>query len=277
MKNELKEQVSILVNPYPISQEFSIYEVGYEHCRKTKPVEYKPIDYWVLHYCVSGSGFLSTQNHEFVKVTPGDLFLIPEETKNRYYPDNSDPWTYIWIGLKGSLVDTYLKKIGFGKEKTIKQMPFNQTIQSLFYDIYHTFKKEDFSNHLAFFRLFHYLSSFQDIKESTSSRETLFKEIKDYIEDSSNDDWNVTHIANTFNIDRTYLFKLFQQYLNISPSDYLKSLRLERACSLLRKTSLPITEISYELGFNSCSYFSKFFYKEMQLSPRGYRQQFITR
>lgn len=48
-----KNDVSVLFNNNPISEDFHLYECGYEECKPTKPYEFVPIDYWVIHYCIS--------------------------------------------------------------------------------------------------------------------------------------------------------------------------------------------------------------------------------
>ncbi|WP_436635192.1 helix-turn-helix domain-containing protein, partial [Latilactobacillus sakei] len=46
---------------------------------------------------------------------------------------------------------------------------------------------------------------------------------------------------------------------------------------LLRKSSLSITDISYECGFTSSSYFSKFFQSNMGMKPIQYRNRFVIK
>ena len=43
MQNVFTNNVSILINDQPISQEFHLYEAGYEKCRPTKPTEFAPL------------------------------------------------------------------------------------------------------------------------------------------------------------------------------------------------------------------------------------------
>lgn len=97
------EEADILVNNQVLMPDFHVYEVGFEHCRPTKPVEYVPIDYWVLHYCVSGEGYFSLTGTTEKHIQSGDLFMIPAHFGNRYYPkasksmDLSLDWV-IWTG-----------------------------------------------------------------------------------------------------------------------------------------------------------------------------------
>ncbi|MFZ4355885.1 AraC family transcriptional regulator, partial [Enterococcus gallinarum] len=84
MQNVFTNNVSILINDQPISQEFHLYEAGYEKCRPTKPTEFAPINYWVLHYCSDGEGYFSTPFMEKQHITAGDLFMIPANCRNIY-------------------------------------------------------------------------------------------------------------------------------------------------------------------------------------------------
>lgn len=75
-----KNDVSVLFNNNPISKDFHLYECGYEECKPTKPYEFVPIDYWVIHYCIAGEGIFQIedkQNH----IKAGDIFMIPPYTK----------------------------------------------------------------------------------------------------------------------------------------------------------------------------------------------------
>ena len=68
---------------------------------------------------------------------------------------------------------------------------------------------------------------------------------------------------------------LFQKYLKISPSQYLQQYRLSKACTLLRKTSLSITDISYTVGFQHAPYFTKLFTQYIGETPSEYRKEYM--
>lgn len=276
MFDSFERHVSILTNSEQLDTEFHLYEVGYEKCRPTKPYEYIPIDYWVLHYCVAGEGYFSTPIVPKQKITPGDVFLIPANSRNMYYPNPENPWTYRWVGFSGKAVEAYMKKIGFDLETCILKGTIDVKLSTLFESIYSEFKKGN-----LFAALSHSFSLFNDLMQKnheetpTSISEQLFKEILAYIDENYTYNLSITEIAKHHNIDRTYLFKLFMRYMEIGPSIYIQTLKLEKACSLLRKSSLNITDISYQTGFSSPSYFSKFFFSKMNMTPLNYRNRFI--
>ncbi len=72
-------------------------------------------------------------------------------------------------------------------------------------------------------------------------------------------------------VSRDYLGRIFHQELGLSPWDYLLRCRIRRQ-ELLRETSLSITEIATQVGFDDPSYFGRLFRKEVGRSPRQYRE-----
>ena len=69
-------------------------------------------------------------------------------------------------------------------------------------------------------------------------------------------------------VGERYLRKLFSQYLNLSPVDYLNQIRLNKAIELLRNTEMSIKEVCFACGFQSPQYFSRLFKQQMGITPR---------
>jgi AraC-like DNA-binding protein len=67
--------------------------------------------------------------------------------------------------------------------------------------------------------------------------------------------------------------KLFKESTGESPNQYHLNLRLDKAKELLHTTNLNVTEVAYNLGFESVFYFSKLFKKKNGVSPKSYRAQ----
>lgn len=66
--------------------------------------------------------------------------------------------------------------------------------------------------------------------------------------------------------------RLFQEWAGTTPQNYLSQHRLQEARWLLAMTDLPVNVIAQRLGFDSLSYFTRFFKRETRLTPREYRQ-----
>ncbi|MBY0219504.1 helix-turn-helix domain-containing protein [Paenibacillus illinoisensis] len=96
-----------------------------------------------------------------------------------------------------------------------------------------------------------------------------------YMEDHYLEPLTLEGIAGKSNISVRHLNRIFRSYYQMTPIAYMLTLRLERACSLLKHSSLPITQISYECGFNDSNYFTRQFRKAYGVSPKVYRQNHI--
>lgn len=67
----------------------------------------------------------------------------------------------------------------------------------------------------------------------------------------------------------------FRTVFGETPHRYLQRRRIERAMDLLRETDRSVTEISFDVGFNSFGTFSRTFSAIVGQSPTGYRERFI--
>ena len=80
-------------------------------------------------------------------------------------------------------------------------------------------------------------------------------------------------IARIANVSNSYLWKTFKKYLNMAPTEYINSLRIELAYDLIVKTNYSLSNIASKVGFNDYSYFYKKFYNRYDISPKMLRKQ----
>ena len=76
-------------------------EFGFEKCLPKKPavVNIKQ-NVNIIHYVVSGKGKLFIDDKEY-DIRQGDMFALPLNKKNAYWPDEKEPWHYFWISYFG--------------------------------------------------------------------------------------------------------------------------------------------------------------------------------
>jgi AraC family transcriptional regulator len=70
----------------------------------------------------------------------------------------------------------------------------------------------------------------------------------------------------------SHFSRVFKQQTGFSPYDYVLVSRLNRAKEYLQKTSMTVSEIAYEVGFNSDTNFIFFFKSNTGLSPAKFRK-----
>ena len=78
--------------------------------------------------------------------------------------------------------------------------------------------------------------------------------------------------ARELHMNQSYFCRLFKNAFGYTFEKYVLIYRLEKARLLLTTTVLPVTEIAFNLGFCSCSYFSKAFKERFNMTPTSYRK-----
>ena len=70
-----------------------------------------------------------------------------------------------------------------------------------------------------------------------------------------------------------YFSRLFKEEVGENFSTYLIRYRLNRAREMLKKTDMKISEISYQVGYSTQSYFSRLYKKYMGKTPEEERSK----
>ncbi|MGD0032703.1 AraC family transcriptional regulator [Paenibacillus illinoisensis] len=80
-------------------------------------------------------------------------------------------------------------------------------------------------------------------------------------------------IASAGAVCRSRCCTLFNKYVGQTPNNYVTQYRLQKSCEMLKETQRSISEIALACGFQSASYFSSIFRKQMGVVPQHYRKQ----
>lgn len=87
----------------------------------------------------------------------------------------------------------------------------------------------------------------------------------------------VEQLAACAMVSRRGCFRLFQENLHMTPMEYIRSYRLQKACRMLAEGREPVTEIGAACGLGSSSYFGKVFREAFGCSPGEYRKNWHDR
>ena len=92
-----------------------------------------------------------------------------------------------------------------------------------------------------------------------------------YINENYEYDISIEELAEKFGVSSRYLRKCFKEETGISCSQYIASLRIEKAKEMLWSGSETVTEIAARAGFNSSQYFCRVFQQYTGMTPLEYR------
>ena len=94
---------------------------------------------------------------------------------------------------------------------------------------------------------------------------------KEYILDHFTKNISLNELATHCYVSPFHFSRVFKQYSNYSPYQYLQLIRLKHAETLIRTTDLPIADICFRSGFNRVDYFSTAFSKKFLAPPSKYK------
>jgi AraC-like DNA-binding protein len=103
--------------------------------------------------------------------------------------------------------------------------------------------------------------------EASRTLKKALEIVEKYIDDPL---FNVEKMAEEMHMSRASLHRKLKSIAGISPSDFIRSVRLKRAAALLRKKVDSITQVGFMVGFDDQSHFSRSFKKQFGVSPSEY-------
>ena len=115
------------------------------------------------------------------------------------------------------------------------------------------------------------------LKHTLGTQQPKLQKVVELMEANVEEPITLDELADYADVSRRQLERLFQKYLNCSPSRYYLNLRLMRARQLLKQTSMSIIEIASVCGFVSTPHFSKCYREYFNIPPRDERQEHYPR
>lgn len=92
----------------------------------------------------------------------------------------------------------------------------------------------------------------------------------DWIDVHYHESISLQQLSGHCGMNEKYLCRLFKEYTDRTPIDYVNHLRIENACHELAAGNKSITETAFDCGFNDLGYFSRTFKKYKGLTPKEY-------
>ena len=123
-----------------------------------------------------------------------------------------------------------------------------------------------FAQHLS-------MVSNQIVVQQEYSEPPVITRAKEYINQHQTEDISLGQVAKAVNTSTFYFCKMFKKVTGINFTDYVSRVRIENSKNLLLNPNLRISEIAYEVGFQSLTHFNRVFKKIVGQSPTEYRGQ----
>ncbi len=127
---------------------------------------------------------------------------------------------------------------------------------------------EIFAQHLS-------MLSNQVVMQQENSEPPVITRAKDYIREHQTENLRLANVARAVNTSTFYFCKMFKKVTGVNFTDYLSRVRIEKSKNLLLNPNLRVSEIAFEVGFQSLTHFNRVFKKIVGQSPTEYRVQLL--
>ena len=94
--------------------------------------------------------------------------------------------------------------------------------------------------------------------------------MQDYIEKNRTEDIRLSELARASLFSQWYSYRLFQEYIGLTPTEYIRKYRLTQAARRLRTGKVKVIDAAYDAGFSNADTFTRAFYREFGLNPGDY-------
>ena len=102
---------------------------------------------------------------------------------------------------------------------------------------------------------------------------TMMRVFKFIVDNAGNPELKIDNISNEIGMSRSVLYNKVKATTGMTPVDFVRHIRIKKACEMLRKTDDTLASIAFAVGFTDPKYFSKVFKKETGIVPTEYRNR----
>ena len=91
--------------------------------------------------------------------------------------------------------------------------------------------------------------------------------MQDFIENNKSEEISLSDLARASLFSPWYAYRLFRDYLGLTPTEYIRKYRLTQAAKQLRSGKVKVIDAAYDAGFANVDTFTRAFYREFGLNP----------
>ena len=233
------------------------------------------LDYQLL-YIVSGKGHFYFHGEDRV-VYAGRMVLIQPRQEQRYEYFGEDKTEVYWVHFTGSDVKNILRSYNIPMDDPIFYSGASSTYSYLFKEMIHELQncKTGYEDLLTMYLRQIFLLVQRTRQEERPTVSTYIQEemefARRYFNEHYNEPISIQEYAESRNMSVCYFQRNFKQIVKHTPMQYLLTIRVNNAASLLKTTDYSMAEIAAIVGYEDPLYFSRLFRKIKGVSPRDYR------
>ncbi|WP_270418228.1 hybrid sensor histidine kinase/response regulator transcription factor [Bacteroides intestinalis] len=100
--------------------------------------------------------------------------------------------------------------------------------------------------------------------------QSIIDSIEQHLEET---EYDLEQLATEMNMSKSTLYRKIKSMTGLTPLDFVRNIKMKRACMMLLSCTQNISEIAYAVGFSTPKYFTKCFKDEFGITPTEYQQK----
>lgn len=246
---------------------------GKEACLKDKAVTRGKTVYVTFHYILSGKGYVKYDN-KIKTVKANEVLFFDCGSEVEYYPDQDDPWEYVYFGITGLMRSTVKERLGLNCVAIIQPRKPDM-LRKRFLQMYNSLLNTGEKSFTSLGCLYLLLADFEKLlvkPVKDTLRRKYVKQALNFIQNNLSTNITVEEIADNCALSSAYLSRCCKEVLGITLKECLIGARMQVACSYLINTMVSVSDICRIAGYKEKKYFMKEFKKLYGVSPSEYRK-----
>lgn len=102
--------------------------------------------------------------------------------------------------------------------------------------------------------------------------QSIIASIEQHLEES---EFDLERLSGEMNMSKSTLYRKIKAMTGLTPLDFVRNIKMKRACMMLLARTQTISEVAYAVGFSNPKYFTKCFKEEFGMTPTEYQQSHI--
>lgn len=239
---------------------------GVSELRGTYVVGRRDPDIHTLVFAVGGQGKVSLPGQPVTAVQPGQFIFMPARKPFRFEIDGDD-WQTCWLLLPDTDRWAFLTTRSAGVFSSQVCWSLFHLMQSLYHQA-HSPRRARLVAMLA-----EVLSEEVTREPTRDAQQERLMQLFNQLEDRLHAPWTLDTLAAEVHYSPSHLHRLCHRYFHCSPMQRVSTMRLNKACELLRYTEWQIRQIGQRVGYHDPINFTHWFRRRTGQSPTDWRQR----
>ncbi|QNF33771.1 AraC family transcriptional regulator [Adhaeribacter swui] len=230
---------------------------------------------YIFFYCTEGLGYITLNDTEY-QLEPNTYFIIPKNTRHRYWSSLPNPWSIYWVHFTGNLASQVYERSLLDNTPQVQPIPFEESRINQFEQIYAILESSHQEKELeiANLNLLDFITSviyYKAANPALYDLDAVSNSIK-YMKANLHLPLEIEALARQQKISVPHYCRIFKKKTGSSPINYFNHLKIQKSCQYLYFTEKSIKEICAELSIDDPFYFSRLFRKVIGMPPSRYKK-----